>query len=253
MKKILILSLFVMTVFMSQNAFSQSNKLSFAIFGGYSAPTAELKGEMDFKDFSAHMFANNYSMKSGFNVGGSAKYALDRMGNLQLTGSVIYNGFSRTADTVDAVNGSETADLKMNILSANIGAQYNFMPNHKVNPYVNVDFTNNFISGSSKVVTNNTTTSTDKSLKSAWRGGLQLGAGIDFAVSPNIGILVGGNYNFANLIGKDTTSSVGGTEYALNDKEYTPNPGASLISAKSISYIQLYAGVSIYMNRILRK
>ena len=251
MKKLILIALFGITMLVSQFSFAQ-NKLSFALYGGYSVPTADLKGEMDFADFNAHMFQNNYSMKSGFNFGGAAKYALDRMGNLQATLSLDYNGFSRTADTT-AVEGAETADLKMNIFSANLGVQYNFMPNQKVNPYVGLDFSNNFISGSSKVTTNSTTTSTDKTLKSAWRGGLQFGAGIDFAVSPNVGILVGAKYNLANLIGKDTTSSTGTTEYALNDKEYTPAPGASLVSAKSISYIQIYAGVSIYMNRILRK
>ena len=253
MKKLLTISLFIFTVFISQSAFSQSNKLSFALYGGLSIPSSDLKGDVNFNILNNPSgTVYNYSQKSGFNVGGALKYVLDRTGNLQVVGSLNYNGFSNTADTTEGSTGSENAKIKVNILSANVGVQYNFMPNQKVNPYVNLDFTNNFISGSTVVTTNgNTPPSTDKSLKSAWRGGLQFGAGLDFALSPSIGVLVGANYNLANLIGKDTVSSTATTEYALNDKEYSIAGGT--VAAKNISYIQLYAGISIYMNRVIRK
>ncbi len=261
MKKIISLTFIIIALFVSQSAFSQSNKLNFALFGGYSVPTGDLKGDIFFNGGSS----NTYFQKSGFNFGGAAKYSLDRMGALQLVLSLDYNGFSNSADTTetfsDGENGTTTAShsgkVKMNILSANIGAQYNFMPNHKVNPFVNVDFTNNFFSGDASQNTTSTTggvttnTTYTANLKSAWRGGLQFGAGIDYAVSPNIGILVGGNYNLANLIGKDSASSTSLTEYTLMDKETTI--GSVTTAARSISYLQIYAGISIYMNRKIMK
>ncbi len=252
MKKLISISLFVLTVLISQSGFAQ-NKLSFALYGGYSVPTSDLKGDVNFNILNnASGTVYNYAQKNGFNVGGAAKYALDRMGNLQAVLSLNYNAFNNSADTTQGSIGSESAKIKVNIFSANLGVQYNFMPNTKVNPFVNLDFTNNFIGGSTVVTTNgNTPPSTDKTLKSAWRGGLQFGAGVDFAVSNNIGVLLGGNYNLANLIGKDTSSSTATTEYALNDKEYII--GGGTVAAKNISYLQLYAGVSIYMNRKVRK
>ena len=254
MKRYLAISLFILTFIFTQNGFSQSNKLSFALFGGYSLPTGDLKGDIF---FNGNGNDRSYLEKSGFNFGGALKYALDRMGALQLVVSVDYNGFSNSQDTTETTTQGKTsvttttsAKVKMNILSANVGAQYNFMPNHKVNPYVNLDFTNNFFSGSIDV-TQNGTSNIAQTLKSTWRGGLQFGAGIDFAISPNMGVVVGGNYNLANLIGKDSASSTTTTEYTLMDKETTI--GGVTNAARNISYLQLYAGISIYMNRKLLK
>ena len=252
MKRYLAISLFILTFIFTQNGFSQSNKLSFALFGGYSLPTGDLKGDIHFNGTGD----NTYLQKSGFNFGGAFKYALDRTGALQLVVSVDYNGFSNSQDTTETTQGktpvttTTTEKVKINILSANVGAQYNFMPNHKVNPYVNLDFTNNFFSGSVDVSQSGTSVIAG-TLKSAWRGGLQFGAGIDFAVSPNIGVVVGGNYNLANLIGKDSAASTTSGEFSLMDKEHLE--GSTTVAARNISYLQLYAGISIYMNRKLLK
>lgn len=264
MKRIFFLFACIFTILIAQNGFSQSNKLSFSLFGGYSIPTGDLKGDIIYNSTGNDA---TYLQSNGFNFGGAFKYALDRTGALQLVVSVDYNAFSNSKDTTETIviqggkgttTTSRTGKIKMNILSANVGAQYNLMPNHKLNPYINLDFTNNFISGDFTSTSNSTTTggitttsTSTGNLKSAWRGGLQFGAGIDFAVSPNIGIIVGGNYNLANLIGKDSASSSTANEYTLMDKETTI--GSVTTAAKNISYLQLYAGISIYMNRKLLK
>ncbi len=226
------------TLFISQNSFSQSNKFSFALFGGYSVPASDLKGNIE--DFNT-----NYHMKNGFNAGGAVKYNLDRKGCFQTAVSLVYNGFSNSADQSSG-GVTITSKVNINILSLDIGGQYNFMPNKKINPYINLDLTNNFISGNSTTLGSIFSSSAD--LKSTWRGGLQFGAGVDLAFSDKVGVLFGVNYNLANLIGKSYDSlSTDPLVYTLDDKEYT-FAGTS-VPTKSISYIQIYTGISIFLNR----
>lgn len=241
MKKLLTICLLLVTLFISQNGFSQSNKISFALFGGYSIPTGDLKGDIYFSGYSN----NSYLVKSGFNLGGAARYNLDRKGSFQLVASLMYNAFSNSADT--SLPGYTMSEkYKINILSFNVGGQYNFKPNQQINPYVNFAVTNNFISGS--VETSGSVFTTSSNLKSAYRTGLQFGAGIEYAVSDQIGIIGGANYNLANLIGKSNDSlGFDPSTFSLNDAEHTF--GGTTIASRSISFIQLYAGISIYLNR----
>lgn len=191
-------------------------------------------------------------MKNGFNIGGAAKYDLDKKGYFQAASSIVYNIFYNSNEQV--FQGTTlSSKLRMNILSINIGGQYNFMPKKQINPFVNIDLTNNFFSGSTTVspsanVNNPDSTFTSTSnLKSAYRLGLQLGAGVDIAINDKIGILIGANYDIANLIGKSNDSlSTSTLEYSLNDKDGSMF-GTS--TPRVISFIQIYTGVSIYLKR----
>ena len=93
----------------------------------------------------------------------------------------------------------------------------------------------NFFSGSFH--SEEGTTTTDLTLQSATRFGIQMGGGVDFRFSYNIGSVIGFKYSIANLIGKSEGTDVG-TTYALSDVRFGKN--------RTISYLQLYAGVSFY-------
>ncbi|CAN5650558.1 hypothetical protein BH10BAC5_BH10BAC5_03610 [soil metagenome] len=230
--KFFIVITFILT---SQISFSQTGKFSYAVFGGLSFPTGDLKKQ----DAAVFYGGNDYGMNSGFNLGGSAKYAMDRMGIFDLTGSIVYNSFKNSPDGFGA-------DTKINLFSLNIGGQYNFIPNRQFNPYVNIALTNNFFSGSNSSVLG------DSKLKSSYRFGLQFGGGVEIGVSDKIGVLVGARYDLANLVGKSYDSTFTSTaEYPLDDATYTSS-GVS-VPAKTISFIQVYTGVSIYLNRSLKK
>jgi outer membrane protein W len=221
-------------------------RLTINVTGGYNAPMPDLKGDVA----SETDRDNTYLTKSGFNFGLQGKYALDKKGMFRLTVGGSYNMFKGEGDYVHTNNIH--IHNKINVVTAGIGAEYAFMPKGKANPFLGLDVNGNFFSGENETVVTAPATvdhddvgTTVTKLKSASRFGVAIGGGVDFAFSKNIGALIGVKYNLANLIGKshDSLSAVG--EYNLNDKEHTH--GTETIPNRSISFIQLYAGVSFYL------
>ncbi len=243
MKKLVALFIIV-AAFLSLNTnstFSQP-QLKVHLTGGYNLPMPDLKGEQTFTTIEA----NTYGMKSGFNAGADVKYYLGKKRNVGITLGLNYNMFS---NNVDSTIGGTTYSQKnkINTFQAALGVEYNFMPKGKTQPFLGVAFTGNFFSGSQKldpVLTGYTETT----LKSASRFGVKVGGGLDFKLSKSVGAVVGFDYNLANLIGKDADTNfvLGQTEFPLNDKEFTY--GGTTYKARSISYINFYAGVSFFFN-----
>ena len=240
MKKLVALFV-ILAAFLSLNnnsTFSQP-QIKVHVTGGYNLPLPDLKG--DLLD-SADMI-NTLGMKSGFNAGADVKYYLGKKRNVGITLGLTYNSFSNSMDST-----TYTYKQKLNSFQAALGIEYSFMPKGKTQPYLGAEFTGNFFSGEA-TTTPTTGTETKFTLKSASRFGVALGGGIDFAFSKSIGANIGVKYHIANLIGKDydSTVTIGATEFTLNDKEYTI--GTTTIAAKTISYIQLSAGVSFFFNQ----
>jgi hypothetical protein len=132
------------------------------------------------------------------------------------------------------------------------------MPAGETNPFVGLDLNGNFFSGEREEIVTDTAISDHdeegtfvKKLHSASRFGLSLGAGVDVAFSKSVGLIIGVKYNLANLIGKSYDSLAAVGEYNLNDKEHTN--GTETVSARNISFIQLYAGVSFYLMQPKKK
>ncbi len=235
----------IVAAFLSLNnsTFSQP-QLKLHITGGYNLPLPALKGEQTFSTIEK----DTYGMKSGFNVGADAKYYLGKKRNVGITLGLNYNMFSNNVDST--ISGTTYAQKnKINIFQAALGIEYNFMPKGKTQPFLGLAFTGNFFSGSSKTEPTDTA-SFSTELKSASRFGIKVGGGLDFMFSKSIGAVIGFDYNIANLIGKDTVSStISGkvVTAGLNDKEYTV--GTTTFKAKSISWINIYAGVSFFFNQ----
>lgn len=238
MKKLVALFV-VLAAFLSFNTndtFSQP-QIKVHVTGGYNLPLPDLKGDpLDSADR-----VNTFGMKSGFNVGADVKYYLGKKRNVGLTLSGAYNSFSSGEFTTTGA----TNIGKMNIITIGLGAEYAFMPKGKTNPFLGLELTGNFFSGNFKT-TPTGGTETEATLKSASRFGLAIGGGLDFTFNKSIGAVVGVKYNLANLIGKDSATSTTTNEYALVDKEFTV--GTTTISAKNISFIQIYAGVTFAFN-----
>jgi outer membrane protein W len=234
LKKLSAVIAILAVVFAVSSSFAQP-QITVHVTGGYNLPLPDLKGTYPTD-------SNSYFQKSGFNAGADAKYFLGKKRNLGITLSLAYNSFS-SGDI--SVTGA-TVLSKMNMFTTALGVEYSFMPKGKANPFLGVGFAANFFSGKT-TVTPTTGTATELTLKSASRFGIQANLGVDVMLNKSIGFVVGAKYDMANLIGKDTTSTTGNTEYALNDKEYTV--GTTTISAKNIGWISVYAGVSFYFNR----
>lgn len=241
----------------SGNSFAQP-KLIIHLTGGYSLPMSSLAGD------AADLFASPQPttvttepkayMKTGFNFGADVKYAFDKKGSVRGVLGLSYNMFSNSYDIPTTVNPTATKfKPQINFFTASLGAEYAFLPKGKANPFIGVDFTANFYSG--KMTLDPVPTGfTEQTLKSGSRFGLQFGAGVDIALSKNIGIVVGGQYHLINLIGKqdyDSTATPVANEYELIDKEHTI--GGQTISAMNLGALKFYTGVSFYLMQPKKK
>jgi len=247
MKKlsILFVTLLILTA-SSTNTFSQP-KFIVHLMGGISVPLPDLQGDIDLNSAIAPTTEKNYLMKLSINFGADAKYAFDKKGNFRGVFGIGYNMFMNPADLL-GLGATIKFRPKINILTLSLGPEYAFLPKGKFNPFIGVDFTANFINGSFDYEPQMSPIFNNITIESAARFGLQFGLGADIALGKSIGIVVGVKYNLANLIGKDSdTSKVSGTTRALNDAEYTY--GGSTISAKNISYVQIYSGFAFFLGQ----
>jgi len=243
MKKVFALT--VVLILTSIGGLYAQPRFVIAVTGGYDLPLPQLKGTIDSANST---LGESYFVKTGFNLGASGKYAIDKKRRIRLTFGGSYNKFSGEESY------SHTNDIEfhtsMSIISANIGAEYSFTPREKTAPFVGLDLTGNFFSGKTEETVTAPSTSdhddfgtTTTTLKSASRFGLAIGGGVDVAFNKSIGAVFGAKYHFANLVGKEylTTSAAG--EYNLNDKEN------GTIKAKNIMYFQIYLGVTFYLGQ----
>jgi outer membrane protein W len=214
------------------------------VTGGYTLPLPDFKG--DIPTDKIPNLDSIYFMKQGLNFGADGKFYVDKRRSIGITLSLAYSLFSNSED-ITVLSKTYTVKPKINVFTAGLGVEYAFLPKpkYKVNPFIGVEFTGNFFSGKFEYEPADTSVPA-RDLKSEARFGLGVGAGIDIKLSKNIGIVVGGKYHLANLIGKDYDSTgITKTEFPLNDKEHTS--GARTIEAKNISWIQFYAGISFYL------
>lgn len=244
MKKLVALFI-VVAAFLSINnsTLLSQPQLKLHVTGGYNLPMPQLKGEQTFSTIEA----DTYGMKQGFNFGADVKYYLGKKRNVGITLGLNYNMFSNNVDS-NLAGTDYSRKSKINSFQAALGVEYNFMPKGKTQPFLGLGLTGNFINGSMEIDPA-VTGFTKSTIKSSARFGVRIGGGLDFALSKQVGAVLGFNYNMANLVGKDadTTLALGQTEFPLNDKEYTS--GGTTFKAKNINYLQFYAGVSFYFNQ----
>ena len=217
-------------------------------YGGYSMPFPDLKGDFG-ETFgtwtgNGNPDTNTYFMKSGINYGIYVKFPATRKSHVQIVGGVGFDVFNNTASYNDET-GSANIDLTQSHLAVVIGAEYNFARKKtKFNPFIGAEFMINVIGGKLKIDYPEETK--DFTMNSTIRGGLQIGAGVDYVVHNNIGLVLGAKYAFANLIGKSYVEDLG-SKYNLGDKEHTLN--SSLYPGKNINYMHFYGGMSFYFGR----
>lgn len=244
MKKILA-SIFIITIISIGSLYAQP-RFTVDVTGGYSLPLPQLKGTIDSANNES---GESYFMKTGFNVGLTGKYAIDKKRKIRITFGGAYNKFTG-AETYSHTN---TIDFHTNIsiITASVGAEYSFTPKEKTAPYVGLEFNGNFLSGKREVtVTAPANTdhedfgTTTTKLKLASRFGFAIGGGVDVAFNKSIGALFGFKYNFVNVVGKEYTAISAAGEYNLNDKEN------GTIKTKNIMFFQIYLGVSFYLGQL---
>ncbi len=252
MKKLVALFIIV-AAFLSINSttFSQP-QIIINVTGGYNLPMGDLKGNLPDSLGGSFADSNTYLIKQGLNFGLTGKYALGKKRNLRINLGFDYNMFSQNKD-YSRTSGTITAKNKMNIINIAAGVEYAFQPKGKINPYIGLDLGAYLYSGNAEIsgvtgADTNIVRNGKLDLKSASRFGGAIGAGIEFALSKQIGANLGFKYHMANLIGKDydTTGAVA-NEYRLDDGKHTS--GAITHASKNIGYLQISAGISFLLNQ----
>lgn len=244
------------------NSLNAQTKFNVNVYGGYSLPAGDLKGDFpDSLNSSGSLdFTKSRTLltKTGFNFGATGKYVVDTTGHARLTAGFNYSSFKGNKD-YSRTSGITTLKNSVGIFTISAGAEYSLSPKDKVNPFAGLDLAVNIFSGK---IESSGDTAYIIDRKSEARFGVVATGGVDIKLNKNIGIVIGIKYAFANLIGRKTeTSSIndnsitddeeGGTialiELPLNDDETSSN------RSKTINYIQFYAGLSIYLGDIVGK
>jgi opacity protein-like surface antigen len=212
------------------------------VYGGYNVPLSGLAGNSNFPPTLGTTDRFLY-MKSGFNAGADFKYFLGKKRNVGLLINAAYNGYS-SGDLMSSGVGVGT--YKLNNVRIGIGAEYDFLPKGKANPFIGIDLVGNFLSGKFTPDAGGTATT----LNSASRFGFAIGAGLDIAVGKAWGFVIGAKYDMINLIGKkayDSTVTPTANSYDLFDKASTF--GGVSYNAINMSDIQLYGGVAFFFGQ----
>ena len=198
-KGLLIFSLFLIV----QTGFAQP-KYTISIFGGYSVPLQDFKTAVTGDGTDSTLFP--YQVKQGYNFGALGKLSIGKKGNIKVTLGFNFNGFSNSVDLTNKYFPPNTVTFipHVNIISISAGGEYDFLPKGKINPFIGLDITANFWNGSFRFDNSGDTLPAyyPVKMKSETRLGFQLGAGAEYVVSKDMGIVAGIKYNMANLIGK---------------------------------------------------
>ncbi|MFC2093716.1 outer membrane beta-barrel protein [Bacteroidota bacterium] len=239
---------FLIAILLISGTLSAQPKFLLNVNGGLSIPLPDLKGDVATVPI-ATSFEKDYGMKLGVNFGAHGKYAFDKDCKIRGVLGLTYNIFMNPGEYA-SVTGSYKYKPMINIFTTSLGIEYAFQPKEKYSPFIGADFTANFFSGSFDYDPPFTSIP-NISLTSATRFGLQFNLGTDVAINENIGIVVGMKYHLANLIGKDSDTSalslILPNERPLNDGDYTY--AGKTVSAKNISYVQFYAGLTFFFNQ----
>ena len=221
-------------------------KFTLYVTAGYSQPMGDFNNGFGIHDTVPGSWP--YLMRTAYNIGVTGKYAVNKDRNIKIVLGLNYNGFKNWGDLeVTSDNGSgfpttETVQFrpKVAILALSLGGEYSFKPKEVLNPFVGLDFTTNFFSGSFQ--SNPSSNFQRSQLKAETRFGLNIGGGLDYMISKYVGTVFGVKYCFANLVGKGGESDVTSYQVALNDES------SSIQDARNISYFQFYAGVSFFFD-----
>ncbi len=292
-----ILFLIVFVAFAANASFAQFDKFSFQLAAGITNPDKGLRGNnyinysntyryvnkvfnidsvftfpYEIASVDTNLISQNYGAKTGFFFQGMGKINLDKYETVRLIGSINFSTFNSFEGSKSGFIPVFTQsyiqqtpisyDYTFNNFGLGLGFEVAPLSFTKVvSPFANAQFNFNFMNASLKRTTG-PSDSTSISFND-FRMGISLGAGIEFKVNPQWGIVVGAKYDFANLLLKNTDRSGriewGRTNASINDEEgtYSANiydpigtPIRDNIKSKQkdINWSSFYIGVNFYPN-----
>lgn len=293
-----VLFLFLLTAIITGTSFAQFDKLVLQFSAGLTNPDMGLRGGNSYVSYSnkyryvsqplgidttftfpweiasvdQSLISQNYGAKTGLFFAGMAKINIDKYETARLIGSF-------NISTFNTFEGSKSGyipvftqtyiqqtpisyDYSFNNFGLGLGIEVAPLSFTKlISPFVNGQFNFNFMTAKLSK-----TTGPSDSTKIEFydfRMGISLGAGVEFKVTPQWGILVGAKYDFGNLLLQNTDRSGriewGRTNASINDAEgtYSANiydpPGTPVrdnikSQQKAINWATFYVGVNFYPN-----
>lgn len=296
--KIKLLLLVLLFTFVAGTSFAQFDKPVFQFSAGITNPDKGLRGGSTYVNYSnkyryisqplnidttftfpweiisvdQSLISQNYGAQPGLFFSGVAKINVDKYETVRLMGSLNINTFSTF---VGSKSGYEPVFTQTSIQQRSVSYDYSFTDfgiglglevaplsfTETISPFVNGQFNFNFMSA--KLSRTTGPSDSTKVEFNDFRMGVSLGAGVEFKVTPQWGILVGAKYDFGNLLLKNTDRAGriewGRTNASINDEEgiYSANiydpPGTPIrdnikSSSKDINWATFYIGVNFYPN-----
>jgi len=242
----------VILIFSSFFVFNRLNSqpnATFQLLGGYSLPLGDYEGTFGETQsqftHNGNPDSNSYFMKSGSNYGFVVKIAINKKTlPLNFVGSLLSNSFGQKKE-YSGDSSYTSVNLSQTITTFGIGIEYTMAGKKTIfNPFIMAQITLNLFSG--QYIEYDGEVTTTLNLYKTVRGGIQLGAGMDYVLHNNVGVCIGVRYSFDNLIGKSTGQNTPGN-YNLNDAAHEESDG--FYDAKNITYLQFFGGVSFYFGR----
>ena len=261
MKKINILLLTLISLFVISGISYAQPKITLNAHGGYGVPLGDFATEVPTNERADADYFPYYT-KQLITFGVDGKLAFGKKGNARVVFGVDYNMFSNNTDAIFRADSNGTLVTtefkpKVNILSISLGGEWAFQPTMQVNPYIGAGLEANFFSGEfefgQSVFVKGMQRTAPMDMKSETRIGFYIDAGLDYRISPQFGINGGVKYHLINPIGKgaDDEEEIGENEIDLGDNEHTED--GMTFPTRSISSFNGYLGVSFYFGTPKKK
>lgn len=282
----IILKLISLVILTSSTAFSQFDKPIIQFGLGISEPFNDLKGTyynygfykgIQTLNIDTNFIANNYGAKTGFNFFGAAKFNFDKYSISRGVISLNFNTFNTFEPNKNGngiftfISGNDTITTATPISYSytfrnfSLGLGLEVAPlsfTNVVSPFFAANFNFNFLGATLSRMEGFDTTTIDFS---DFRLGVSFNTGIEFKFSKYFGMTLGIKYDIANLMLKNTYSSVsdriewGRNNAPLNDAEGTfisslPGflsgslPVQYTAKEKKINWGTIYIGFNLYLD-----
>lgn len=265
-----VFTVLIISFFLQNNLYSQKIP-SLQISIGITSPGGDLGGEFisvndsGYYNISEDFVKNNYGISTGITVAGSIVFPFDEKNLLNFIFSGEYtnmNSFKRSVFGITKVNGIEVPITYDNAFSGSmfgLGLSTNPAVGKKLSLYVNSIMTMNFLSLS---FTQNDVFKTYFS--DSFRMGIKSGAGINYKLTNEYSLLLGGSYHFTNLFFKSVHGDFNDRlesnveNLSINDEEgsfYTnlsdPDNGFQLVNGKkkNIDLWSINVGIVIFLGK----
>lgn len=226
MKKIILIVILALFAFTSKG-FSQFDQPSFQLGVGLALPLDQLKGDnflstTTYNGFqvtqidTSNFLRSNYGAKTGFSVFGKAKINFDKFNILRGVGSVGFTSFNafqpaQSGNYVFNYNNQvflQPASYNYNLNAVTVGLGLEVAPTaftSVVSPYFGGYIS--FNSFNAQLNRTENSYDTTRFQFSGFRIGVNLDAGLEFKINPQMGFALGFKYDFGNLLLKEKSSA----------------------------------------------